>query len=246
MTPDTLEQLRQMRQARTLAVLATRLPDGLQLLLREQSDQMIPDAPEDVLRVLPVDRLATAAAAAAATSRSQMVSIDDVSWFLHVHAPPPRLLVVGAVHIAQALAPLAQLVGLAVTVIDPRHSFATAERFPGIDLVTLWPDEGLQALGMDRDSAVVTLTHDPKLDDPALDTALAGPAFYIGALGSKKTQAARRDRLRQAGFDDAALRRIRGPVGLPIGAIGASEIALSIVSEIIAVRRGAALAERVG
>ena len=241
MTPQTLERLADARTARRLAVLATRLPDGAQLLLEEHhgtlapADRRHPDLPQSLI---------AAAADAAASERSGIVAVGAESWFLHVHAPPPRLLVIGAVHIAQALAPLARLVGLAVTVIDPRESFATAERFPGTELVVAWPDEALRALSVDRHSAIVTLTHDPKLDDPALDAALNGPAFYVGALGSRKTQAARHSRLREAGFDERTVARVRGPVGLAIGAIGASEIALSIIAEIVAVRRGAAVGDR--
>ncbi len=238
MTPDTLARLIEAKRCRRSAVLATRLADGAQVLLRQDEDAL-PD-----LVTVPPDGLAAAAATAAAGERSQQVVFGTDTWFLHVHVPPPRLLVVGAVHVAQALAPLARIVGLSVTVIDPRRGFATAERFPVTELVTLWPDEALHTLGIDRQSALVTLTHDPKLDDPALEFALRSPAFYVGALGSRKTQGARRDRLRAAGFDDAALARVRGPVGLAIGAIGAPEIALSILAEIVAVRRDAALATR--
>ncbi|WP_419728646.1 XdhC family protein [Lichenicola sp.] len=243
MTPDTIQRLSDARRDRQLAVLATRLPDGAQLLLLDEDGRYRPTTqPPD----LPTDLLIEAAARIATSDRSRVVGIDGQDWFLHVHAPPPRLLLVGAVHIAQVLAPLAVAAGIAVSVIDPRTSFATAERFPGIDLVTEWPDDALRGLRVDRHSAIVTLTHDPKLDDPALDVALGGPSFYIGALGSRKTQQARRQRLREAGFDDAAIGRIRGPVGLAIGAIGAPEIALSILAEIVAVRRGGALADRSG
>ncbi len=239
MTPDTLARLVEAKRLRRIAVLATRLPDGLQVLLGQEAPAGDPAA------FLP-DGLPTAAAAAAADERSRQVRLGTDTWFLHVQAPQPRLLVIGAVHVAQALAPLARAVGLSVTVIDPRQSFATAERFPGTELMTVWPEEALRTLGLDRHSAVVTLTHDPKLDDPALELALRSPAFYVGALGSRKTQGARRERMRTAGFDDDALDRVRGPVGLPIGAIGAPEIALSILAEIVAVRRNAPLAARPG
>lgn len=243
MTPDTLGLLALSQQERRLAVLVTRIPDGAQLLLLER-DGVLAEADDPDHTRLPVAQLIAAAADAARSDRSRIATIEAQDWFLHVHAPPPRLLVVGAVHIAQVLAPLARVAGLAVSVIDPRESFATAERFPGTDLVTLWPDEALRALRVDRHTAIVTLTHDPKLDDPALDVALGSPAFYIGALGSRKTQDFRHDRLFEAGFEEAAIARVRGPVGLPIGAIGASEIALSILAEIVAVRRGGALARR--
>ncbi len=182
-----------------------------------------------------------AAERAVAAGRSRLEEIEGGEWFLGVAMPAVRLLVVGAVHIAQALAPMARLLGMQAVVIDPRAGLATAERFPGTELVPAWPDDALRALGVDQHSAVVVLTHDAKLDDPALDAALASPAFYIGALGSRGTQGARRERLRALGHDAAALARIHGPVGLPIGASGAGEIALSILAELVAVRRDAAL-----
>jgi xanthine dehydrogenase accessory factor len=160
---------------------------------------------------------------------------DDI--FVQVFNPPPRLVVVGAVHIAQALAPMAALAGYAVTVIDPRRAFATDQRFPGVTLLTEWPDEGLEALKPDRRTAVVTLTHDPKLDDAALGVALKSQCFYVGSLGSRKTHQARLNRLRRLGFTDAELARIHGPVGLPIGALTPAEIAVSILAQITQVRR---------
>ena len=156
------------------------------------------------------------------------------------HNPPARLVVIGAVHVAQPLAEMARLAGLMVTIVDPRRAWATAARFPGLALVTEWPDVALESLALDARSAVVTLTHDPKLDDPALIVALRSPAFYIGCLGSKKTHAARRERLAAAGFDEAALARLHGPVGLRIGARSPAEIAVSILGELIAALRGAA------
>jgi xanthine dehydrogenase accessory factor len=228
-TPALLAALTEARAAKRPVVLATRLPGGEQLLLPAS------DAPAD---------LAEAAAQALDRDESRTVKLSGADWFLDVHNPPLRLVVVGAVHIAQALVPLAVLLGLAVVVVDPRRSFATDERFPNVTISTDWPDEALDALRPDSRTAVVTLTHDPKLDDPALDRALKSAAFYIGALGSRKTHAARLKRLRDLGHDDVALARIRGPVGLPIEALTASEIALSIVAELVAVRRHAALVER--
>ena len=149
------------------------------------------------------------------------------------------MLLVGAVHIAQALGPMAALAGYGVSVIDPRRSFATDARFPGMALFHDWPDEAMAALGLDSRTAVVTLTHDPKLDDPALAAALRSPAFYIGALGSKRTQAARLSRMAEAGFTPADLARIHGPVGLSIGALSPAEIAVSILAQVTAVRRNA-------
>jgi xanthine dehydrogenase accessory factor len=157
--------------------------------------------------------------------------------FIEVWNPPLRCFIVGAAHIAQPLTQMAALAGYAVTVIDPRSAFATEARFPGVALVTDWPDEAFERLKPDRRTAVVTLTHDPKIDDPALISALRSEAFYIGALGSKKTHAARLGRLREAGFDEAALARIHGPVGLDINAVSPAEIAVSILAQITAVLR---------
>ncbi|MCH4024974.1 MAG: XdhC family protein [Acetobacter fabarum] len=171
-------------------------------------------------------------------------------WFVQPLVPAPRLLIVGAVHIAQSLARMASMVGLAPIVIDPRSALATVQRFPGLvpgqTLLTEWPDEAMQALGIDPMTAIATLTHDAKLDDPTLEEALRSPAFYIGALGSRKTQASRMERLRTLGFAEAELARIRGPIGLAIGAVGAEEIALSILADIVAVRRQAPLAQARG
>lgn len=157
--------------------------------------------------------------------------------FLHRIDPPVRLAIVGGVHIAQALAPMAALIGLDVTLIDPRPHWANADRFPNVRLLAQWPDEGLTHLGVDAQTAVVTLTHDAKFDDPALTTALASPAFYIGALGSTRTHAKRLDRLRAAGVAEEQLSRLHAPVGLDIGALSPAEIALSILGEITRVRR---------
>jgi xanthine dehydrogenase accessory factor len=228
-TPDTLAALLRAQATGTAIVLATRLPDGAQRLL--------PDA-----TALPA--LQQAALAALTHDKSVTATVGAETWFLHVHAPLHRLLIIGAVHIAQSLAPLAALTGLAVTVIDPRRGFANDARFPSVALYHAWPDEALAALMPDTRTAIVTLTHDAKLDDPALDTALRSPAFFIGALGSRKTHAARLDRLRALGHDDTALGRIRGPVGLRLGAVTAPEIALSILAELVAVRRGSVLGAR--
>lgn len=181
--------------------------------------------------------IALAAQEALRTDQSLLVEAGGRRVFVQVHNPPLRLLIVGAVHITQALAPMAALAGYAVTIIDPRRAFATDSRFPGLALSTDWPDEAMTVLKPDRRTAVVTLTHDPKLDDPALDAALRSDAFYIGALGSRKTHAARLARLKGAGFDDAVLSRIHGPVGLSINAESPAEIAVSIMAQITAVRR---------
>ncbi|MFD2739830.1 XdhC family protein [Sulfitobacter aestuarii] len=157
----------------------------------------------------------------------------DGATFVAIHNPLLRLVIVGAVHIAQALTEMARVPGFDPIVIDPRAAFASAERFPRTQLVSDWPDAALKALGLDARCAVVLLTHDPKLDDPALRIALASEAFYIGALGSTRTHAARCERLSAAGFDAAQIARIRGPVGLDIAAAGPAEIAVSILAEMI-------------
>ena len=224
MTPETLHRLDAARGGGRPVVLATRLPDGLQLLLPDDpAAPTLLDAARDALR----------------RDRSLVAEADGASWFLHAHNPKLRLVVVGAVHIAQALVPMAAQLGYGVTVVDPRRAFATDERFPGVAVSTDWPDEAMDALGPDTRTAVVTLTHDPKLDDPALDRALRSPAFYVGALGSRRTHARRLDRLRELGHDDAALARIHGPVGLDIAAVTAPEIALSVLAQIVEVRRRA-------
>ncbi|SNB62967.1 predicted sulfurylase large subunit, molybdopterin cytosine dinucleotide biosynthesis [Arboricoccus pini] len=164
--------------------------------------------------------------------RSVSVQSEEGAVFVQVFNPPLRLIIVGAVHIAQFLAPMAQLCGYHVTVVDPRGAFATPERFPEIALEVEWPDEALAELKLNRRTAVVALTHDPKLDDPALDQALRSDAFYIAALGSRKNHAARCERLRAEGHDDVTLKRIHGPAGLDIGAVSPPEIAVAILSQI--------------
>ncbi|AHD09081.1 XdhC family protein [Phaeobacter gallaeciensis] len=162
----------------------------------------------------------------------------DGKTFVAVHNPPLRLIVVGAVHIAQALVPMARIAGYDPVIIDPRAAFASAERFPGETLVEDWPDEAIAALGLDGRTAVVLLTHDPKIDDPALEAALRSECFYIGALGSTRTHAKRITRMQEAGFTEDTLQRIHGPIGLDIGAAGPAEIAVSIIAEMTAVLRG--------
>ena len=152
--------------------------------------------------------------------------------FINIHNPPLRLVIIGAVHIAQSVIPIAQQLGYDVTVIDPRGAFATGARFPGIALHAEWPDEVIPEIGLDPRTALIALTHDPKIDDPALNAALKSDVFYIGALGSRKTQGSRAQRLKEAGFTDEQIARIHGPIGLNIGAKGAPEIAVSIMAEV--------------
>jgi len=163
---------------------------------------------------------------------------EDGETFVAVHNPPLKLIVVGAVHIAQALVPMAQLAGYDAAVIDPRAAFASPDRFPGVTLLEDWPDEAVAALGLDARTALVLLTHDPKLDDPALEAGLRQKCFYIGALGSKRTHAKRVERMLAAGFGAQEIARIHGPVGLDIGAAGPAEIAVAILAEMTAVLRG--------
>ncbi len=169
---------------------------------------------------------------------SKVFDVGGKSLFVRVFNAPLRMFCIGAVHISQFLVPMAALAGFDVTVVDPRESFATSDRFPGTALSTEWPDDALDELKPDMRTAVVALTHDPKLDDPALDRALKSDAFYIGALGSKRTAAKRAERLEDAGFTAADIDRIHGPIGLRIGATSPAEIAVSILSEIVAVKHG--------
>src|SRR6202035_4390962 len=166
--------------------------------------------------------------------KSGMAETPQGRVFLTVHVPPPRLVAIGAVHISQALSPMAKLLGYDVVIIDPRTAFATPERFPDVKLIAEWPDEALPPLNVDGYTAFVALTHDPKIDDPALTHALERDCFYIGALGSRKTHARRVERLKAQGLGDDALARIHAPIGLAIGAVSPPEIALSIMGQITA------------
>lgn len=217
------------------AALVTDLSSGLQGILQTSDFKG---------NIKPSDSLMVAIRQALADDRSTLVESPEGRFFIEVFNPPLRLVVVGAVHIAQPLARMAAMAGYAVTVIDPRSAFASSERFPGVELSTEWPDEAMVRLKPDRRTAVVTLTHDPKVDDPALIAALKSTAFYIGALGSKKTHAARLKRLADAGFKDTDFARIHGPVGLDIGAVSTAEIAVSILAQITATLRADRLKSR--
>jgi len=170
--------------------------------------------------------------------RSDKAGVEDDGRFIAPHNPPLRMIVVGAVHIAQPLLQMARLAGYDPTLIDPRETFGAAERFPGETVLDAWPDEALASLAPDSRTAIITLTHDPKLDDPAIRFALRSPCFYLGCLGSKKTQAKRLERLEAAGFNAAEIAKIHAPVGLNIGAKTPAEIALSILAQVTAVLRG--------
>lgn len=217
--PILKEILEGQEEKRPLA-LATNLTSHEQVLI-------------DLQRDTTPDWLLVHAHDAARADKSRIVTDPaGQEWFLNIFNTPLRLMIIGAVHIAQPLAHMAGELGYDVTVIDPRESFATPQRFPAVTLKTEWPDEALASVGLDARTALVALTHDPKLDDPALICALNSRCFYIGALGSKKTQAARQERLTTAGFDAATRARISGPVGLDIGAKSPAEIAVSILAEI--------------
>jgi len=225
MKAELLERLQALRAAGETVALLTRIATGEQRLYRPGEGGLA--EAEQVERALFDDA-------------SALVETADGGLFVHVFNPPARMAVVGAVHIAQPLARMAAQAGFAVTIIDPRRAFAEQVRFPEVEVTTDWPDDALARFRPDRRTAVVTLTHDPKIDDPALAAALRSPAFYIGALGSRKTHAGRLGRLRELGFDDAALARIHGPVGLDIGALSPAEIAVSILAQVIQARRGGA------
>ena len=217
---DVLKDMNAARRGRRAGAVVTRLSDG---------DQRFVEA-----AAIDADPLATELESTLRMGNSGLVTVDGVDYFLTVETPSPRLTLIGAVHISQALAPIARIAGLDVTIIDPRTAFATPERFPDTPVIAQWPDEPLEAAPPDRYTAICLLTHDPKIDDPALAIALRSDCFYIGALGSKKTHAKRLDRMRAQGFDEAALARIHAPIGLDIGAVSPAEIAVSIIGEIVA------------
>jgi len=231
MKRGTLERLNADRAEKRSVALVTETASGAQWLV--YAEAVSPDAglAEDV---------AVRARAALADDRSAILDADGKPYFIQVHNPPLRLFIVGAVHITQALARMASIAGYAVTVIDPRRAFAEPERFPGLEVSSDWPDDVLGAAVVDRRAAIVTLSHDPKIDDPALETVLRSEVFYIGSLGSNRTHGKRLARLHEKGFTTTETDRIHGPVGLNIGAKSPAEIAVSIMAEITQALRGAA------
>ena len=224
MKQSLLQAVLEVRAGKHPLVLVTEIGGGCQWLVIEG------ELPSGGLDTGVLD----AARSALRRDRSEVVEVAGARYFLHVMSPSPRLFVVGAVHIAQTLVPMAVLLGYEVTVIDPRRAFAGGDRFVEVRVINDWPDEALSAAGLDARSAVVTLTHDPKLDDLALRVALASPAFYVGSLGSRRTHAKRIERLAGAGLSEEALAKIHAPIGLDIGAVTAAEIAASIVAELTA------------
>jgi len=220
MKSDTLGRILESVEAKRPVVLATDLQSGQQRLLHPGGGEG-GDERANVELALRLDKPITTDAEA------------GPRVFYQPFNPPLRLVLVGAVHIAQPLSVIATLAGYEVIIVDPRSAFAASERFPGVKLDRAWPDEALESLGLDQRCAVVTLTHDPKLDDAALGVALRSDAFFIGCLGSTKTHAARRRRLAKAGFSESNLDRLQGPVGLPIGSRSPAEIAVSVLAQVI-------------
>jgi xanthine dehydrogenase accessory factor len=217
---EILKKLNEERANRRAAVVVTNTATGAQRFVRGE------DVAGDPLREFLQKHI-----------RSEKIGMEETpegQVFLTVHVPPPKLVIIGAVHISQALAPMAKLLDYDVTIVDPRTAFATPERFPDMNLIADWPENVLPGLGVDRYSAVVLVTHDPKIDDPALIHALERDCFYIGALGSRKTHAKRVERMKAKGFGDNVLSRIHAPIGLSIGAISPPEIAVAILGEITA------------
>ncbi len=230
MNLDLLSSLNTERAARRAAIVVTDVATGRQRLVKAA------DIAKDPLKIALAEHLRS--------GRSGMEETAEGRAFLTVYVPAPQLVITGAVHISQALAPIANLLGYDVTIVDPRTAFASPERFPDVRVIAEWPDEALPPLGVDRYTAFVALTHDPKIDDPALVHALSRDCFYIGALGSRKTHARRVDRLKQQGLSEADISRVHAPIGLDIGAVSPAEIAVAIMAQITARLREEPAADR--
>ena len=216
---DILNALNEERAARRAVIVVTNQDSGAQRLVKgtDIRNDPLKDVLEKHIR----------------SGKSGIEDTPEGRVFLTVHVPSPKLVITGAVHISQALAPMGQLLGYDVTIVDPRTAFASIERFPDVKVIAEWPDVALPPIGIDRYTAFVALTHDPKIDDPGLDLALKSDCFYIGALGSRKTHARRVERLKtERGFTDNDIGRIHSPIGLDIGAVSPSEIAVAIIGEI--------------
>ena len=224
MKDETLSLILSEKNNRNTIIVATEINSGEQIIINEKNDTDINN------------KILIAAKNNVIQGKSEILEIESNKWFLNITLPPLRLITVGAVHIAQPLAEIATISGYEVIIIDPRAAFANNQRFPDIKIINEWPEVALNELGIDNRTAVVTLTHDPKLDDSALNAALKSKAFYIGSLGSKKTHKARVQRLKISNFSDDEIKRIHGPIGLAIGAKSPQEIAISIISEIITIR----------
>ena len=229
MDPSSLRMLNQERAARRAVLHLTDLGDGGDRVVREGDAVAGP--------------LGAAIDAAFRSGKSGMVEAEERQFFLNVHLPPARIVVIGAVHISQALAQMAAIAGFDVAIIDPRTAFATEERFAGVDLVADWPEDVLKLRPLDAYTALVAVTHDPKIDDWPLSQALSAGCFYVGALGSRKTHAKRVERLRALGHDTDRIGRISAPIGLDIGAASPAEIAVAILADIVQALRRRPLAE---
>jgi xanthine dehydrogenase accessory factor len=228
---ELLTALNAERMARRAAIVVTDVGSGEERLVKAA------EIARDPLRAILAEHLRT--------SRSGMAETAQGRVFLTVYVPAPQLVITGAVHISQALAPIGKLLGYDVTIVDPRTAFASIDRFPDVKVIAEWPDKALPPLGIDHYTAFVALTHDPKIDDPALTHALSRDCFYIGALGSKKTHARRVARLKEQGISEADIGRIHAPIGLDIGAISPAEIAVAIMAQITARLREEAESEPV-
>jgi xanthine dehydrogenase accessory factor len=213
-----LTALNAERAARRAAIVVTNVESGEQRLVKATDIANYP--------------LRAVLSAHLRSGKSGMEETPQGRLFLTVYVPAAQLVIIGAVHISQALAPIAKLLGYDVTIVDPRTAFATPERFPDVNVVAEWPDVALPPLNVDRYTAFVALTHDPKIDDPALLHVLARDCFYIGALGSRKTHARRLERLKGQGVNEGDLARIHAPIGLNIGAVSPAEIAVAIMAQI--------------
>lgn len=223
MDPASLKKLNAARRNRQAAVLLTEMQDGRDRVVREGEavSGALGDAVKSALR----------------SGKSGAWDIDGREYFLNVHLPATRIVVIGAVHISQALVPIAQIAGFDITIIDPRTAFASSDRFSNVKLIAEWPQEVLQPGDLDAYTALCAVTHDPKIDDFPIAQALKSECFYVGALGSRKTHAKRKDRLAKLGIDDQQFERIHAPIGLDIGAASPQEIAVAIIAEIIGVFR---------
>lgn len=219
MDPLVLKKLNQARNERKACVLVTNLQDGRDRLVVE-GHQVEGELGEAITKAL-------------LTGKSSAVQIGETEFFLNAHLPPARIVVIGAVHITQAMAPIAKMTGYDLEVIDPRTAFATPERFEGTAIHAEWPDEVLKRHPLDAYSALAAVTHDPKIDDFPISEALRQNCFYVGALGSRKTHAKRVERLLSEGITQEQIDRIKAPIGLDIGAASPQEIAVAVMAEII-------------
>lgn len=223
MDAHLLESINQARQSRQAVAVITDIKTGSQKLVTPETP-LEGDLQEEITKRF-------------RSAKSGVVSLDGEETFIQVHVPSPRLVIIGAVHISQALVPMAKSCEFDITVIDPRTAFASEERFPGVDLLAEWPQEMLQERPLDAYTALVAVTHDPKIDDIPLQQALAANCFYVGALGSRKTHGKRIDRFAQAGISEDEMKRIHAPIGLDIGSASPAEIAVSVMAEVIATLR---------